>query len=98
MCQFYLGVITTKSTVDDLQCAVAKQANAEISGISIMKFNFFLISAWDDDDYDYGRGGRRRGGYVKTHNKHKSSFNMAHSHEHGRESVRRFKREDDDSK
>ena len=51
------------------------------------------ISAWDDDD----NGERGRGGYVKTHSKHKSSFNMAHSHEHGRETVRRFKRDWDNA-
>ena len=59
---------------------------------------FLSILAWDDEGLDWrrGGGGRRRGGYVKTHNKHKSSFNMAHSNEHGRETVRRFRREDDD--
>ena len=44
-------------------------------------------------DHGYHRhGGGRRGGYVKTHSKHKSSFNMAHSHEHGEETFRRLKR------
>ena len=56
-----------------------------------------FISAYDKDrdiDIDYGVGSRRRGGYIKTHSKHKSSFKMAHEHEHGHESVKRFRRDD----
>ena len=63
--------------------------------IVIYRVNVFVINlhaAWDrGDDEDDDR--RRGGGYVKTHNKHKSSFNMAHEHERGRETVRRFKRQ-----
>ena len=44
-----------------------------------------------DDDDDGGWG--RRGGYVKTHSKHKSNFNMAHSHERGQETFRRIRRD-----
>ena len=51
----------------------------------LLTYSGYLL---DDDDW-----GRRRGGYVRTSNKHKSHFNMGHSHEHSRESVRRFKRE-----
>ena len=51
------------------------------------------ILAWGRvDDGDNGDGGRR--GWIKTHSKHKNTFDLSHQHEHGSKTLRYLKKRD----